>query len=312
MAITGPIFVFITFIVIVSTILLIAALSTIYYLRRRATRLGLPPPPWSSYNPIPYLRSLITRSSRGSGGSYQRTTGPSGSSSSTVRNPFTWLRQKFTSSSSSSASARGRTTTGSSAYEGSTLQPHPRSNARTALDPDEAWDTRVGAEADAYGAYGAPGYGTDEEQELGLTDPAPYGHGFDDGDERLHEEELGGYGRGRAPTRSPMGVGRLDGRYDEEMHAGSNPTITTTTPAAARTGTSTGPAADQDKGKGRDPFADEAAIAGVDEQLSLRGVSPRPEVDTGYRDAGGRVGGSTTPPAARKSIFREQISPPPP
>jgi hypothetical protein len=72
------------------------------------------------------------------------------------------------------------------------------------LDPDEAWDARVGTEADAYG----PG-GYYEEQELGLTEDTSYGG-------PAAEE------RGRAKSREPepyVGGSKagLDRRYDDEM-----------------------------------------------------------------------------------------------
>lgn len=75
------------------------------------------------------------------------------------------------------------------------------------LDPDEAWDARVGTEADAYG----PG-GYYEEQELGL-------HGG-------HAAAVPETGRGRSLSREPdpyIGGSQagLDRRYDEEM--GRNP-----------------------------------------------------------------------------------------
>lgn len=67
------------------------------------------------------------------------------------------------------------------------------------LDPDEAWDTRVGNEADAYGPY--------EEQELGLTHPD---------DETSYDVERG---RARGVPEPYIGGSKagLDRRYDEEM-----------------------------------------------------------------------------------------------
>ena len=82
------------------------------------------------------------------------------------------------------------------------------------MDPDEAWDTRVGAEADGYGevAY--------EEQELG-----PYRHP----EERhvLPEYGVEDAPRGRSRSRDPTFIGGgqdgLDQRYDEEMGRGKDP-----------------------------------------------------------------------------------------
>lgn len=109
------------------------------------------------------------------------------------------------------------------------------------LDPDDAWDARVGTEADAYG----PG-GYYEEQELGLHNDR--GAGLAPGP---------GYGegsRGRSLSREPepyIGGSQagLDRRYDEEM--GRKPA--------------------------QNPFDDAAELPSNN---SLRGVSPRP-IDTG-------------------------------
>jgi hypothetical protein len=75
------------------------------------------------------------------------------------------------------------------------------------LDPDEAWDARVGHEADQTGGY----Y---EEQELGLQDPnsGPYGgRGYG-------EVGIGGIPEERGRSRSIQR--ELDNRYDEEVHGG--------------------------------------------------------------------------------------------
>lgn len=117
-------------------------------------------------------------------------------------------------------------------------------NARHAtLDPDEAWDARVGNEADAYG----PG-GYYEEQELGLHGRA----GVATGGPTSYDVE-----RGRSRSREPepyIGGSQagLDRRYDEEMGRA-------------------GPA------KRQNPFDDSAEPSNV----SLRGVSPRPIDTTG-------------------------------
>lgn len=81
------------------------------------------------------------------------------------------------------------------------------------LDPDDAWDARVGTEADAYG----PG-GYYEEQELGLgrsglpaAGPTAYGEERGRGRSREPEPYIGGSQAG------------LDRRYDEEMGRRQNP-----------------------------------------------------------------------------------------
>lgn len=74
------------------------------------------------------------------------------------------------------------------------------------MDPDEAWDARVGHEADQSGYY--------EEQELGLQDPnsGPYGgRGYG-------EVGIGGIPEDRGRSRSIQR--ELDNRYDEEVHGG--------------------------------------------------------------------------------------------
>ena len=62
------------------------------------------------------------------------------------------------------------------------------------LEPDEAWDSNVGNEADAYGPSGYY-----EEQELGVHEPTEYRGGG------VYDSE----GRGRSRSRDPVG-----GRYD--------------------------------------------------------------------------------------------------
>lgn len=92
------------------------------------------------------------------------------------------------------------TRTSAGAYEATSLGQRRRGGFDP-LDPDEAWDTRVGNEAD----YGVPGsragpYTSYDEQETGLRDPGsgPYGGG--------------GYGEERSRSRQR----ELDQRYDEE------------------------------------------------------------------------------------------------
>ena len=140
------------------------------------------------------------------------------------------------------------------------------------MDPDEAWDARVGAEADGYGAGGYY-----EEQELGLRPPGggPYGGGGYGG------QVLPDYGeeieRGRSLSReNPAyiagGQKGLDERYDEEM--------------------------------GHDPFGDEA------ERSELRGVSPRPHQDEdrlGHAKQGSGGGPHDDSPTERRSMFHENV-----
>ena len=96
--------------------------------------------------------------------------------------------------------ASGLEAGGGTAYAGA-----PGRRAR-GVDPDEAWDTRVGNEADAYGApY--------EETELGEQ---PYGHGGYGG------SSMPAYGEGddRGRSRSRDAGVDVERRYHEETAAG--------------------------------------------------------------------------------------------
>ena len=93
-------------------------------------------------------------------------------------------------------------TSGGGGYRGA-----PGGRRANALDPDNAWDTRVGDEADVYG-QGSGGYY--EEQELGLHQPTEY-RGASGGAGGFRQTETlgpptGGADRSRSPARSnPFG-----------------------------------------------------------------------------------------------------------
>jgi len=78
----------------------------------------------------------------------------------------------------------------------------PRGAHGGALDPDEAWDSRVGNEADGYG----PG-GYYEEQELGLHQPTAYsgGAGGGGGFEQTSTLSAPGAAGDRGRSKSPAG-----------------------------------------------------------------------------------------------------------
>ncbi|KAI1503911.1 hypothetical protein F5X99DRAFT_79875 [Biscogniauxia marginata] len=240
-----------TFFIILVVLLVIAAIGWVVFTQLRARRLGLPSPPFSSYNPF-------ARSEPSSYGAPQPAPGG-------IRG---WFSDKMRSlrSSGNSRSAAG-------AYENPSRSGRGR-NGFGPLDPDEAWDTRVHTEADTYG----PG-GYYEEQELGLRgannrdrgdfnrgDLGAYsGSGYDMNIPVAHEE------RGRTTSRGP-GVG---GNTSAPYH--------------------------------QNPFDDDAA-----EPSNLRGVSPRPIVDTTTGPAttrkAGHVGDSpSSAHAERRSIFREDV-----
>ncbi|KAI4251877.1 MAG: hypothetical protein LQ352_004603 [Teloschistes flavicans] len=219
-------------------------LAYIFYTRLAAQRAGRPEPSFSSF--IPFSKS---RSSNYS-------------SSSSKDGIFHTLRSKLHSLTGSGNSAHR-----SGAYE----QPLGSARAR-GLDPDGAWDARVGDEADHGGYY--------EEQELGLH---PVHHGGYGG----HDTELPDYGdeemgRGRSISRDGPGfIGGdqrgLDERYEREMKR------------------------QQDGEVGEDPFGDDAET-----KSQLRGMSHGPEDGEGHqRLESGSVQGDS--PTERRSMFKENV-----
>ncbi|KAL9092577.1 MAG: hypothetical protein Q9165_004381 [Trypethelium subeluteriae] len=240
------------FFVIVVVLLILAAIGWIIFTNLRARRLGLPPPPLN-----PFASRSRTSSTR-----------PYGSPASS--GPLSWLRSTY------SSLRNRRTTTG--AYEGTSLNATTPSSAAPAgrhhgfgpLDPDEAWDARVGNEADVYGGPGG-GYG-EEDEEVGLR--------------RAGGGTYAGRGYAAPVTTPGFGVGgeadarELDERYDEEMGRG------------------------RERG-GLDPFGDQAERS----DLSLRGVSPRP-IDTGVgggHRSTKSLASQDDSPAERRSMFRENV-----
>ncbi|KAI4182550.1 MAG: hypothetical protein L6R41_005915 [Letrouitia leprolyta] len=228
------------FLLFLLILLPLAFLAYIFYTRIQAQRAGRPPPSFASFIPFRNRQSQNYSSSSRSGGI------------------LSTIRTKFHSLTSSRRSG--------GAYE----QPFGSSRGR-GLDPDGAWDARVGDEADAYGSGGFY-----EEQELGLRTGGYGGHGTelpDYGDEEM--------GRGRsisrdAPPPSSGFIGGdqkgLDQRYDEAIGGGRE-----------------------------NPFGDQA------ERSGLRGVSPRP-ADGGRgqkQQGGGSVHGDS--PTERRSMFHENM-----
>ena len=230
------------FFLIVLALLILGAVGWIVFTRIRARRQGLPAPALSSYNPFANRHRSSQSSTTRSGG------------------VVGWAKSKF-----DSIRGGGR---------GAGYGPAGAGQQR-GLDPDGAWDTRVGDEADAY-VHG----GYYEEQELGLHPPSggSYAGGGYGGS---HSQALPEYGaepmeRGRSRSRDDGFIGGgqrgLDQRYDEEM------------------------------GK-KNPFGDEA------ERSELRGHSPRPaELDGGSnvrpQKENSHHGDS---PTERRSMFRENM-----
>lgn len=221
-------------------LILSAAAGWLYFTRRRAQRQGLPPPPLSSYIPFANRNQPSQH--------YTRQPGVIG-----------WARSKF-------QSLKG---SGSGAYE------RPAgAGQRRGLDPDGAWDARVGEEADLHGTGGYY-----EEQELGLH-PSSSGTYSGDGYRSPHQQVLPEYGadepeRGRRRSRDDAFIGGgprgLDQRYDEEMSR-------------------------------QNPFGDTA------ERSSMRGVSPRPaELGSTAQVQKHGAGGHSDSPTERRSMFHENV-----
>jgi hypothetical protein len=238
------------FFIIVAFLLVAALAGWIIYTHLRARRLGLPQPTLSSYNPF-----------QGS----ERYGAPGPAPGGIVG----WVNDKVRAFRNRNNRSAG------GAYEeplSSNVRGRASNRGFGPLDPDEAWDTRVGTEADAYG----PG-GYYEEQELGLHRP--------DGLAPTPGMAPPGYGegaRGRSLSREPepyIGGSQagLDRRYDEETGKGK-------AKAAAN------------------PFDDSAEPSNV----SLRGVSPRP-IDTLNTSLGHKPQDSADSPTERRSMFRENM-----
>lgn len=229
--------------------LIIGAIGWVGWTQYRARQAGLPPPSWKSY--IPFIKSDGARnypSPRSAG-------------------PIEWIKDKI------AGMRNKRTAEGAyeSRLEGGTAYGGPTEGRRgRGLDPDEAWDTRVGNEADSYG----PG-GYYEEQELGVSTPRdPYGGSGYAGAPTSHAGEGQ---RGRSRSREPDGQHGAAQRHelgDSNLRVEDN------------------------------PFGDQHEAA------SLRDVSPRPVLDTARATSGGPVKGKGSlddSPTERRSMFRESL-----
>ena len=212
----------------------VAYFGYVYWRRIQAQKKGLPPPPFNPFN----------HSDRdGASRIYPAPSGIVG-----------WAKNKY-------HAIRGSGSR-SGAYE-------PTASARRGLDPDEAWDARVGAESDGYG----PG-GYYEEQELGLRPPpAGYTGGGYGVDAPSYGEDLH---RGRSISRDNTayvggGISR-DRRNDEGLHPSER----------------------------ENPFGDTA------ETSSMRGVSPRPHEEGRQKQSNDEGGLKADSPTERRSMFREE------
>lgn len=177
-------------------------------------------------------------------------------------------------------SSNNNNRTASGAYEGAP-RGGPGGGGRRGfgpLDPDEAWDARVGNEADNYG----PG-GYYEEQELGLHSQGPY---TSTSSHVMHADENTSYGGG---GRATGGGGLGAGSDSYAMNLAATPRMSP----------------EDNRGRsrdavGRNPFDDDAAEPS---NISLRGVSPRPM--EGATQGHQKVTSDTA--SERRSIFTEQV-----
>lgn len=180
-------------VIAIIVLLLAAAVGWVVFTQLRARRLGLPPPSLKSYLPWHKEESPY---------------GPPRPAPGGVVGWFTDQIRKFKNRNNRSAAG---------AYE----QPLNTSRGRRGfgpLDPDEAWDTRVGHEADGYGYYeeDAAGRGRDAgnssyNMNLAATPGLAGGRGLPGDDEE---------DRGRRASRSPAsGPG---GRNPFDDDAGSS------------------------------------------------------------------------------------------
>ncbi|OAA65719.1 hypothetical protein SPI_02506 [Niveomyces insectorum RCEF 264] len=259
-------------VIVLVIILLLAAAGVgwVLFARFRAQRLGLPPPSWSSFVPF-------SSSSRSSYGVQPAPGGVGG-----------WINDRWR----RFKNRNNRTAVG--AYEGAgglgAGRGGPTRRGFGPLDPDDAWDARVGAEADAY-YY-------NEEQELGLHPGQGSVQSQPGGSNRLNVGNNTGYvGAGGSSydmnLAADVGVASADRLEDEEVRG-------RTRGRSPQGGLGAG---------GPNPFDDDADPSNI----SLRGVSPRPIVDTA--STASRVVGDATShgndkadsPTERRSMFRENV-----
>jgi hypothetical protein len=143
------------------------------------------------------------------------------------------------------------------------------------LDPDEAWDARVGHEADQGGYY--------EEQELGLHDPNPGPYGG----RGYGEVGIGGIPEERGRSRSIQR--ELDNRYDEEVHGA---------------GQARNPFADDNEAVSLRAASPRPMVDTAPGQGKSRGVSAHRKGQSSL----GATGGKDDSPTERRSMFREDVT----
>ncbi|KAK3939800.1 hypothetical protein QBC46DRAFT_262413 [Diplogelasinospora grovesii] len=241
-------------VILVLFLLLIAAgVGWIVFTRLRAQRLGLPPPSLLSYIPF------FSRSSSSS---------PYGPPQPAPGGIVGWVNDRIR----MFKNRNNRSATG--AYEGAPPTGTRGRRGFGPLDPDEAWDTSVGHEADL--GYGPGGYY--EEQELGLHPSHATNTGYG-GEDSSYQMNL-------ATPAAPAGSSSFAGEDERGRTRSRSPAYNTAPPA------------------GRNPFDDDAEPSNI----SMRGVSPRPMADAHTTERTERpVTKDGDSPTERRSIFREEV-----
>ncbi|KAG7287041.1 hypothetical protein NEMBOFW57_006541 [Staphylotrichum longicolle] len=233
-------------------LLLAAAAGWVIFTRVRASRLGLPPPPLKSY--IPFLKS----SSPSYGGPAPAPGGIVG-----------WINDRIRLLRNRNTRTAAGAYEGSSAYNSGGYSGSSRGNHRgfDHLDPDDAWDARVGG----YNPY-------EEERELGLAPPpSSSGHGG-----QYHQQQQPGGDGYQMNLAVTPGVGGPQPQYEEERRG--RPRSRSPEPEGLPKG-------------GGNPFGDEAEPSNI----SLRGVSPRP-MDSSFAGRKAKADHDD-----RRSMFREEV-----
>ncbi|KAK4142408.1 uncharacterized protein C8A04DRAFT_30037 [Dichotomopilus funicola] len=260
-------------------LLLTAGVGWIIFTRIRASRLGLPSPPWKSYFPC-----LPSSSSPSYGGPSPAPGGFVGWVSDKLRSigrPRNTRTAAGAYEGGGSSSYNAGYSGGGNNHGGSRGQGHSEYP-----EDDDPWDSRVGG----YNPY-------EEERELGVVPPAS-GMGGPGGYVREYRPDGEGYQMNLAVAPGEQAGGSRGLQEEEEQTRGR--------PRSRSPGHS-GAAAAQAQAQsqahqpaGRNPFDDEAEPS----NLSLRGVSPRP------MDGGGDRASFAARKAAaedRRSMFREEV-----
>ncbi|KAK3353610.1 hypothetical protein B0T25DRAFT_217802 [Lasiosphaeria hispida] len=240
-------------------LLVAAGVGWVFFTRIRAQRLGLPPPALTSY--IPFLKSSSSAS-------------PYGPPQPAPGGIVGWINDRIRMfKNRNNRTAAGAYEGAGSTGAGATAGGRASHRGFGPLDPDEAWDSRVGHEADGYGGPG----GYYEEQELGLATPHHGGDTSYGGGGGSYQMNLAA-----TPAAAPTGYGA-----DEDDRRGRP--------------RSRSPGLVAPRGQ-QNPFDDHAEPS----NLSLRGVSPRP-IDTVAAKGQQGAGKDDDSPTERRSIFRENV-----